>query len=193
MLVPRVPQTAGACVSVAGSRGVTARLQVVVARIETLALDAIVNAANTRLVAGAGVDGAIRSAAGPQLGARLANAGGLAEGEALITPGFRLPARFVIHTVAPVYAAAGAHADKCARLASCYRECLLAADRAGLAEIAFPALGTGAFGWPKPLGRDIAIETVSEQLPYARGVTRVVFCCFVEADGDLYRTGLGVS
>jgi O-acetyl-ADP-ribose deacetylase (regulator of RNase III) len=153
---------------------VTARLEVVVARIETLALDAIVNAANTRLIGGAGVDGAIRRAAGPELGALLARQGGLGEGEALVTPGFALPACHVIHTVAPIYAAPGPRPEKLARLASCYRECLLAADRAGLAEIAFPALGAGAFGWPKPLARDIA-----------------VFCCFVEEDADLYRAALG--
>ncbi|NWG52415.1 MAG: macro domain-containing protein [Hydrogenophilaceae bacterium] len=169
----------------------TARLEVVVARIETLALDAIVNAANTRLIGGAGVDGAIRRAAGPALNALLAQYGGLGEGQALLTPGFDLPARFIIHTVAPIYAAPGPRAEKLARLGSCYRECLLAADRAGLAEIAFPALGAGAYGWPKPLARDIAIETVVEQLPLAPTIARVVFCCFIEEDARLYRDALG--
>lgn len=166
------------------------QLDVIVGRIETLALDAIVNAANRELIGGAGVDGAIRRAAGPKLNALLATMGALEEGAALITPGFALPARHVIHTVAPIYHSPGAETEKIARLASCYRECLMAAAREGLESIAFPALGTGAFGWPKELGCEIAVETVTEQLAFAPGVARVVFCCFVEGDAALYRRQL---
>jgi len=169
----------------------TARMDVEVAHIETLALDAIVNAANTRLFAGTGVDGAIRRAAGPELDALLARQEGLAEGAALLTPGFQAPAKHIIHTVAPIYAAPGSEAEKIARLASCYRECLMTAERAGLTSIAFPALGAGNFGWPKPLACQTAVETVTEQLPIAPTIARVVFCCFIEEDAALYRAMLG--
>ena len=168
-----------------------ARLEILVGRIERLKIDAIVNPANSALIAGGGADGAIRRAAGDELNRLLDTFGGLAEGAALATPAFRLPARRIIHTVAPIWFAPGEEAEKIARLASCYRECLFAAAREGCASIAFPAIGTGAFGWPKDLGCEIAVETVCEYLPDAPALTRVVFCCFTEEDAELYRDQLG--
>jgi O-acetyl-ADP-ribose deacetylase (regulator of RNase III) len=165
--------------------------EIVVGRIERLAVDAIVNAANRALARGSGVDGAIRAAAGPRLDALLATLGGVAEGQAIVTPGFELPARFVIHTAAPVYFAAGDEAEKIRRLGACYCACMAAAHKAGCASIAFPALGTGAFGWPKALGCEIAIAHVQAALAQAPGLRRIVFCCFAEEDAALYRAALG--
>jgi O-acetyl-ADP-ribose deacetylase (regulator of RNase III) len=161
----------------------SAQLEVIVGRIETLDLDAIVNAANTSLVGGGGVDGAIRRAAGPELNALLAEKGRLPEGRALTTPGFRLPARWIIHTVAPVYHASSDEPRKTALLRSCYRECIAQALEQGCASIAFPALGTGAFGWPKKLGCRIAVESARE----IETELRIVFCCFSGEDADIYR------
>lgn len=167
-----------------------AALDIVVGRIERLEVDAIVNAANRALIPGGGVDGAIRRAAGPELDALLSAHGGLAEGAALTTPGFRAPARHIIHTVAPIYFASDDEARKIALLADCYRNSLAHAHDAGAASIAFPAIGTGAFGWPKELGRDIALKSVRASLGKARTVSRVVFCCFSEEDAALYRAAL---
>jgi O-acetyl-ADP-ribose deacetylase (regulator of RNase III) len=164
----------------------SAQLEVIVGRIETLDLDAIVNAANTSLVGGGGVDGAIRRAAGPELDTLLEHKGGLGEGQAFVTQGFRLKARWVIHTVAPVYRAAGDKESKIALLRSCYRECIAAAVQQGCASLAFPALGTGAFGWPMNLGCKVAVETVRD----IDADLRVVFCCFREEDADFYRAEL---
>ena len=165
--------------------------EIVVGRIERLAVDAVVNAANSALIRGSGVDGALRGAAGPRLDALLATYGGLEEGHALVTPGFDLPAKHVIHTVAPIYFAAGDKVEKIERLGACYRACLEAAERSGCASIAFPALGTGAFGWPKTLGCEIALANVEAGLAKAPGVARVIFCCFVEEDAALYRAAIG--
>jgi O-acetyl-ADP-ribose deacetylase (regulator of RNase III) len=165
--------------------------EIMVGRIETAAADAVVNAANSALARGGGVDGALRRAAGPKLDALLATYRGLEEGCALVTPGFDLPARFVIHTVAPVYFAAGDEAEKIARLGRCYRACMEAAESAGCASLVFPALGTGAFGWPKKLGCEIAVANVQAAAPSAPSLTRIVFCCFVEEDAALYRAALG--
>jgi O-acetyl-ADP-ribose deacetylase len=162
-------------------------ISIQVGRIETLAVDAVVNAANTHLAAGSGVDGAIRAAAGGELNRLLAHAGRLDEGAALATPGFQLPAPWIIHTVAPVWRAPGPERDKVGRLAQCYRSCLEAAADLGLASIAFPALGTGAFGWPKPLAAETAVGAVLHVAPRFRTLHRVVFCCFTDDDAAFYR------
>ena len=165
----------------------TVSIEVIVARIETLGVAAIVNPANRGLLPGGGADGAIRRAAGPELNALLATHGGLAEGAALVTPGFDLPAQWVIHTVAPIWFAPGDEAQKIARLRSCYSSCLLAARERGMTDIAFPAIGTGAFGWPRDLGASIALEeTRAASAPPAR----VIFCCFTEEDAAFYRAGI---
>ncbi|MGE3143669.1 MAG: macro domain-containing protein [Hyphomonadaceae bacterium] len=166
----------------------SAELQVIVARIEHLALDAIVNPANRELLPGGGADGAIRAAAGPALNDMLARHGPLPESGALLTPGFRLPARFIIHTAAPIWRAPGDEDEKIAALAHCYRACLDCAAEARLAALAFPALGTGIYGWPKELACRIAVETVRGA---ARAPARVVFCCFTDDDADIYRAELG--
>ncbi|MGE3867203.1 MAG: macro domain-containing protein, partial [Hyphomonadaceae bacterium] len=150
-------------------------LEVRVGRIEMLDIDAIVNAANRALAPGGGVDGAIRSAAGPELARLLAAAGAIGEGAALTTPGFRLPARWIIHTAAPVWSAPGLANEKIATMRACYSACLTAGAEVGIAEIAFPALGTGAFGWPKPLACETAVGVARA---HPAPIRRVVFCCF---------------
>ena len=123
--------------------------------------DAIVNAANTRLARGAGVCGAIFSAAGSQLDGACAEIGGCATGDAVITPGFALPARFIVHTVGPVWHG-GAQGEP-ELLASCYRRSLEVASAAGARSIAFPAISTGIFGYPADAAADIAVSTVRER------------------------------
>jgi len=160
-------------------------------RIETLALDAIVNPANARLAPGGGADGAIRAAAGPELDRLLANAGGLAEGAALVTPGFELPSPWVIHTVAPVWLTGRPERDKVALLAQCYRSCVEAAAELRLRSIAFPAIGAGAYGWPITRAADIAISATNEAVARFATVERITFCCFSESDAAVYRARLG--
>lgn len=133
------------------------RLQVVQADITTLAVDAIVNAANASLLGGGGVDGAIHRAAGPDLLAACRPLGGCATGQAKLTPGFNLPARHVIHAVGPVWQGGGAgEADK---LASCYRESLRLAEAHGCRTLAIPAISTGSFGYPAGPAGEIAVAT----------------------------------
>ena len=162
-------------------------IDVIVARIETLAVDAIVNAANRALLPGGGVDGAIRRAAGQALNELLLTYGGLDEGKALVTPAFKLPAASIIHTVAPVWFAPGDDGAKIERLRACYASCLAEAHRHGFAVVAFPALGTGAFGWPRDLGAGIAVAATRAAPAPPK---RVIFCCFTDADADIYRAAL---
>ncbi|MGE0044921.1 MAG: macro domain-containing protein [Hyphomonadaceae bacterium] len=166
------------------------KFEVSVGRIEALAVDAIVNAANRALIPGGGVDGAIRRAAGPELDQLLATHGGLPEGRALTTPGFKTRARFIIHTVAPIYFASDDDDWKERTLAECYASCIAEAHEAGVSTIAFPAIGTGAFGWPKEMGRDIALRAIRAAAQEQSCVERVVFCCFSEEDAALYRAAL---
>ncbi len=137
----------------------TPTIRALLADITTLQVDAVVNAANSALVAGGGVDGAIHEAAGTDdLSAACAVLGGCDPGEAKATPGFALPARFVIHTVGPVWH--GGHRGEADVLASCYRRCLEVADELGVTSIAFPAIATGAFGFPAELAAQIAVDTL---------------------------------
>jgi len=154
-----------------------ARLSVVVADITTLAVDAIVNAANTSLLGGGGVDGAIHRAAGPDLLAVCRTLDGCATGDAKITPGFRLPARHVIHTVGPVW---NGHASACdPLLASCYRRSLTLAAAHGLRSVAFPAISTGVYRFPADRAARIAVTAVRDVLERDAGVlTAITFCCF---------------
>ena len=160
-----------------------ARLEVIVADITTLAVDAIVNAANTSLLGGGGVDGAIHRAAGPKLLAECRTLGGCATGSAKITRGYELPASHVIHAVGPVWNG-GQHGEP-ELLASCYRTALALAADHGLRSIAFPAISTGVYRFPADLAARIAVGTVvSEISANARGISRVVFCCFSQESAE---------
>jgi O-acetyl-ADP-ribose deacetylase (regulator of RNase III) len=159
-------------------------LRAVQADITTLAVDAIVNAANSTLLGGGGVDGAIHRAAGPELLAACRPLGGCPTGEARLTPGFRLPARFVIHTVGPVWRGGGA--GEAALLASCYRRAIELAAAAGARSLAFPAISTGIYGYPVEEAARIAVDTVRAATAAQDRVQEVVFCCFSAADLRIY-------
>jgi O-acetyl-ADP-ribose deacetylase (regulator of RNase III) len=154
-----------------------ARLDIVVGDITKLDVDAIVNAANTSLLGGGGVDGAIHRAAGPELLAECRGLGGAATGEAKITRGYRLPARYVIHAVGPVWSRSNARADDL--LAACYRNALALAAEYRLRSMAFPAISTGVYRFPPDRAARIAVGTVVSELAVAAGtLQRIVFCCF---------------
>jgi O-acetyl-ADP-ribose deacetylase len=160
------------------------RIETLRGDITRLALDAIVNAANESLLGGGGVDGAIHRAAGPGLLDECRALGGAQTGEAKITRGHRLPARHVIHAVGPVWQ--GGHRGEDALLASCYRASLHLAAEAGLRTIAFPAISTGAYGFPLERATRIAIGEVARALRAHRGLERMVFCCFSAGDLAVY-------
>jgi O-acetyl-ADP-ribose deacetylase (regulator of RNase III) len=160
------------------------RATVVQGDITRLEVDAIVNAANTSLLGGGGVDCAIHRAAGPELLAECRTIGGCPTGQARMTAGYRLPARHVIHTVGPVYGGGGnREADA---LRSCYRKSLRLAEHAGLRSIAFPCISTGVYGYPKEEACDSAVSEVERWLAAHTLPERVVFCCFDGEDFDLY-------
>ncbi len=165
----------------------TIELAVVTADITTLALDVIVNAANSSLLGGGGVDGAIHRSAGPELRAFCAKLGGCPVGEARVSPGFRLPSRWVIHTVGPVWR--GGDAGEAELLENCYTACLKAAEKAGARSMAFPAISTGAYGYPADLAAKVAVETVSAFATRRPTMfDRLVFCSFDMQTADQYRT-----
>ena len=153
-----------------------ARIEIVEGDITRLEVDAIVNAANRTLLGGGGVDGAIHRAAGPELREACAKLGGCDTGEAKITPGFRLPARYVIHTVGPVWGGGERGEDRL--LAACYRNALKLALEHGLVSIAYPAISTGAYGFPPERAALIALRTVRAGLHDHTACERAVFCCF---------------
>jgi len=161
----------------------SARLEVCVADITTLSLDAVVNAANRTLLGGGGVDGAIHRAAGPELRAECRELGGCETGGAKMTRGYRLPAQHVIHAVGPVWRGGGHREEEL--LASCYRNALDLAAHHRLRSIAFPAISTGIYRFPPDRAARIAVGTVVASLAASsRGIERVVFCCFAERSAE---------
>jgi O-acetyl-ADP-ribose deacetylase (regulator of RNase III) len=170
-----------------------AEISVIEGDITTLKVDAIVNAANSGLLGGGGVDGAIHRAAGPALleecRAIAAKQGGCPAGEAVMTGAGKLPCRKVIHTVGPVWHGGGQ--GEAELLSSCYRKSLRLAESAGLESVAFPNISTGVYGYPKAAAAEIAVKTVTEAFAELPGIKKVIFVCFDRENHALYMRLLG--
>ena len=164
------------------------RMRVVLADITTLAVDAIVNAANSSLLGGGGVDGAIHRKAGAQLLQACRALGGCKTGEARITPGFRLPARHVIHAVGPIWS--GGARGEADLLGACYRRALEITADHGLRTIAFPAISTGVYRYPPAQAAEVAVTTVASFLSRSAMPDAVTFCCFGEESAALHRQAI---
>ena len=160
------------------------RIELLLGDITKQKVDAIVNAANTTLLGGGGVDGAIHRTAGPDLLAECRTLGGCPTGEARITQGYKLPAKYVIHTVGPVWHGGGRGEDEL--LTSCYRNSLALAEKHGVKSIAFPCISTGAYGFPAERAAKIAVTTVGDYLSSSPSIDKVVFVCFLERDYATY-------
>ncbi len=171
------------------AEAMTGKIEVLKTDITTLTVDAIVNAANSSLLGGGGVDGAIHRAAGPELVAECRTLDGCPAGQAKITRGYRLPARFVIHTVGPVWH--GGAYDEPALLASCYRSCFALAWERGLKTLAFPAISCGVYGYPIPQAVEIAVRETRAALDAHAEIEQVIFACFGDAVYRAYLRAVG--
>jgi O-acetyl-ADP-ribose deacetylase (regulator of RNase III) len=169
-------------------QNVLERIEIVQGDITRLKVDAIVNAANTTLLGGGGVDGAIHRASGPELLAECSKLGGCPTGEAKITRGYKLPAKWVIHTVGPVWRGGNHHEDEL--LAECYRNSLALARRHKAESIAFPAISTGAYGFPAERASKIALREIKQFLEGNDIPERVIVVCFDAHAGDTYRRSI---
>ncbi len=167
------------------------RLKIIIGDITRLAVDAIVNAANESLLGGGGVDGAIHRAAGPELPAFCRTLGGCPTGKAKITPGFRLPAKHVIHTVGPVWHGGGGREEEL--LASCYRECFALARSHGIRTIAFPAISCGVYGYPWEDAARVAVRECKAALATDPSLEEVQLVAFSGAMADIYRQAVAES
>jgi O-acetyl-ADP-ribose deacetylase (regulator of RNase III) len=175
-------------VTVAARQIGSARLEIIVADITTLSVDAIVNAANTSLLGGGGVDGAIHRAAGPDLLAECRALGGCETGNAKITRGYRLAAKHVIHAVGPVWNGGSRGEDEL--LASCYARAIELCRANHLGSIAFPAISTGIYCFPAGRAADIAVNTTVESLASAPSLSQVIFCCFSPDSARLHEAAV---
>ncbi|HAL46760.1 MAG: O-acetyl-ADP-ribose deacetylase [SAR202 cluster bacterium] len=165
------------------------RVDLYIGDITTLQVDAIVNAANTTLLGGGGVDSAIHAVAGPELLAECRKLGGCETGDAKITRGYDLPANHVIHTVGPIWR--DGRSDEDELLASCYRNSLSVAHANNIDTIAFPAISTGVYGFPKERATEIAVREVIRFLNQDNAIVKVTFVCFSESDFEVYSRILG--
>jgi len=161
-------------------------LRALQANIVTLSVDAIVNAANSSLLGGGGVDGAIHRAAGPQLLEECRKLGGCKVGDAKLTKGYKLPARFVIHTVGPVWR--GGENGEPELLASCYRNSMAIAFKNRMKSIAFPSISTGVYGYPIELAAGVAVKTIRNAIGQPSKIEEVLFCCFSQKDLEVYES-----